>query len=140
MIAGMLAADRLTDALRQELTAAFPDRRLLGAWLYGSHARGEARSDSDIDVGVLSDEPLDSVSLFDVSGRLAARLGVAVDLVDLRRAGGLLRVEATHHGRPLVPPTFEADLFTTHALADHAAFALNRRAATQAFKEKLRAR
>lgn len=114
MIKGMIPGDRLTDPLRQELTATVPDRRLLSAWLSGSHARGEARS--DIDVGMLSDEPLDSASLFDVSGRLAARLGATVDLVDLRRAGGLLRVEATHHGRPLVPPTFEADLFTTHAM------------------------
>ncbi len=140
MMVAMVAPDRLADALRQELTAAFPDRRLLGAWLYGSHARGEARRDSDIDVGVLCDQALDPVALFDASSRLAAQLGAAVDLVDLRRAGGLLRVEATHHGRPLVPPTIDADLFGTHALSDHAAFAPNRRAATQAFTEKFHAR
>jgi hypothetical protein len=110
----------------------------VGAWLYGSHARGEARPGSDIDLAVLADEPLDPVALFDSSGRLAARLGAVVDLVDLRRAGGLLRVEATHHGRPLLPPTHEADLFTAHALADHAAFSPRRRAATRAFEEKLR--
>ncbi|MEX0688333.1 MAG: HepT-like ribonuclease domain-containing protein [Pirellulales bacterium] len=34
------------------------------------------------------------------------------------RAGGLLRVEATHHGRPLVPPPHKAKLFTAHALAE----------------------
>lgn len=140
MMLGMLAADRLTEALCHEMAAAFPHRRLLGAWLYGSHARREARGDSDIDVGVLCDQSLDPVTLFDVSGRLAARLGAAVDLVDLRRAGCLLRVEATHHGRPLVPPTIDADLFATHALADHAAFAPNRRAATRAFTEKFHAR
>ena len=136
----MVALDMLPDILLRELAAVFPDRRVLGAWLYGSHVRGEARPDSDIDLGVLCDAALDAVELFDASGRLATRLGAPVDLVDLRRAGGLLRVEATHRGRSLLPRSLEADLFTTHALADHAAFAPRRRAATTAFEERLRGR
>lgn len=136
----MVALDRLPDAVREELRASFPERRLLGAWLYGSHASGRSRADSDVDIAVLCDTPLDPVALFDAGCRLAARLGADVDLVDLRRAGGLLRVEATHRGRAVVPPTTEANLFTTHALADHAAFARNRRAATAAMQEKFGAR
>lgn len=136
----MVAIDDVVNVLLPELAAAFPGRRLLGAWLYGSHARDEARSTSDIDLAVLFDEPLDPVALFDAGAGLAARLGASVDLVDLRRVGGLLRVEATHRGRPLVPPSLEANLFTTHALADHAAFARHRQAATRAFEEKLRGR
>lgn len=136
----MVALDRIPEAVTQELRAAFPDRRLLGAWLYGSHAQGRSRPDSDLDIAVLCDAQLDPVMLFDASSRLAARLATTVDLVDLRRAGGLLRVEATQRGRPLMPPTGEADLFTTHALADHAAFAANRRAATAAMQERFRGR
>jgi predicted nucleotidyltransferase len=136
----MFALDHLADVLMRELRAAFPDQCLLGAWLYGSRARGEERSDSDIDIAVLCDFPLDPVALFDASSRPAALLGTAVDVVDLRRAGGLLRVEATHRGRAFLPPTHGAELFTTHALADHAAFAPNRRAATAAMQEKFRAR
>lgn len=136
----MVALDRLPDVVIDELRAAFPDQCQRGAWLYGSYARGEQRVDSDIDIAVLYDFPLDPVALFDASSRLAARLGAAVDVVDLRRAGGLLRVEATHRGRAIVLPTLEAELFTTHALADHAAFAPNRRAATAAMQEKFRAR
>jgi predicted nucleotidyltransferase len=140
MMGEMVATAALADVLLEELARAFPDHRLLGAWLYGSRARDEARGDSDIDVGVLCDQALDPVTLFDTKGRLEARLGTAVDLVDLRQAGGLLRVEATHHGRPLVALAAEADLFTTHALSDHAAFAPRRQAATRAFAEKLRGR
>ncbi|MFM7107474.1 MAG: type VII toxin-antitoxin system MntA family adenylyltransferase antitoxin [Planctomycetaceae bacterium] len=136
----MVALDSIPDALRCELEASFPDRRLLGAWLYGSRAEGRDRADSDIDIAVLCDARLEPVALFDAAGRLAARLGAAVDLVDLRQAGGLLRVEATHRGRALVPTTTEADFFTAHALADHAAFAANRRAATAALREKFGAR
>lgn len=136
----MVAFDELAKVLVAELTAAFPQRRLLGAWLYGSRARGAARAGSDIALAVLCDDPLDPVTLFDASGRLAARLGSSVDLVDLRRAGGLLRVEATHRGRALLKPSVEADLFTAHALADHAAFAPLRQSATRAFEETLRDR
>ena len=140
MMPTMVTAAFLADALLEELANAFPQRRVCGVWLYGSQARNEARGDSDVDVGVLCDRALDPLALFDVQGRLESRLGKAVDLVDLRRAGGLLRVEATYHGRPLMTPTAEADLFTTHALSDHAAFAPHRRAATRAFEEKLRGR
>jgi len=136
----MVAIDHLAETLARELRAAFPDRRLWGAWLYGSRAHGRARPESDVDIAVLCDFPLDPVVLFDVSGRLAAAVGATVDLVDLARAGGLLRVEATQAGRALLPPTIEADFFTTHALADHAAFAANRRQATAALREKFRAR
>ena len=136
----MVALDTLAADVLQEIAASFPGRRLLGAWLYGSRGRGESRADSDVDIAVLCDASLDPVHLFDAAGRLATRIGAAVDLVDLRRAGGLLRVEATHRGRVLVPPTTEASLFVTHALADYAAFAPRRRAATRAFEEKLRGR
>lgn len=136
----MVTIDHLPEMLVRELRAAFTDRRLWGAWLYGSHAHGRARPESDLDIAVLCDAPLDPVALFDVAGRLAAALGAPVDLVDLTRAGVLLRVEATQAGRALVPPTVEADFFTTHALADHAAFAANRRQATAAMQEKFRGR
>ena len=76
-----------------------------------------------------------------IAGQLERFARSAVDLVDLRSAPGLLRVEATHRGTRLVAQDpFAADLFATHALADHAAFSANRKLTTAAMQEKFRDR
>jgi predicted nucleotidyltransferase len=59
-----MPSDRSVDAALARVLARCeaPDllagRRLLAIWLFGSHARGEARPDSDIDLRVLCDPPL----------------------------------------------------------------------------------
>ena len=67
--------------------------------LYGSRARGDARAGSDWDLGYLGDPSVDHAALL-----LAAvdTLGTdAVDLVDLRRASGLLRFRAALDGQAI---------------------------------------
>ncbi len=65
--------------------------------LFGSRARGDARPDADWDCGYLAEAEAD------VPGLLAALVEALrddrVDLVDLRRAGGLLRYRAARDGR-----------------------------------------
>ncbi|WP_019021924.1 nucleotidyltransferase domain-containing protein [Thioalkalivibrio sp. ALE23] len=62
---------------------------VMAAYLFGSHARGEACPDSDIDLAVLTPEPM-SRSLLDPLARLemdlSDTLGRRVDLVDLHSA------------------------------------------------------
>ena len=64
--------------------------------LFGSRARGEARPGADWDFGYLADEAAD------IPGLLAALVEAIeddhVDLVDLRRASGLLRYRAACDG------------------------------------------
>jgi len=70
--------------------------------LFGSRARGHERPDSDIDVGVLRREGLVPRERFlPLAAELSAALGGDVDLVDLRRAPGLLQHQAGTHGRAL---------------------------------------
>ena len=60
--------------------------------LFGSRARGEATDRSDWDLGYLGDVSLDREGLL---GDLVAAIGTeAIDLVDLDRAGGLVRFRA----------------------------------------------
>ena len=126
-------------AVMQTLRRALPDRRVLGVWLYGSHARGQATPRSDVDLAVLADRRLDPLAVGAACTELERVAGSRVDLVDLRAASGLLRVQATHEGQLLAAPDrFQADLFATHALSDHAAFGANRRMCTDAMKERFR--
>lgn len=94
---------------------------------------------SDLDIGVLAESRVDPLALGPAATELERIAGSRVDLVDLRAASVLLRVEATYHGKLIAAPNqFEADLFATHALSDHASFAPNRRMATEAMLEKFR--
>lgn len=72
----------------------YPEVRLL--LLFGSQARGEAHAASDWDFGYLADPGFDSLALYD---DLVLLLKTdKIDLVDLDRAGGLLRFRAARDG------------------------------------------
>ncbi len=76
--------------------------------LFGSRARGEAGPASDWDFGYLADEGFAPEELLaELVGALAAD---RIDLVDLGRAGALLRFRAARDGVPLFecePGSFE---------------------------------
>ncbi|HVS14900.1 MAG TPA: nucleotidyltransferase domain-containing protein [Thermoanaerobaculia bacterium] len=87
-------ADRIREAL-----AGLPEVEL--AALFGSAARDRARPDSDVDVGLVVDDP--SPERFaEISARLHRALGRDIDLVDLSAAPPLLRFELARDGVPLV--------------------------------------
>lgn len=84
------------------LSAALAHVRL--AYLFGSAARGENQSGSDVDIAVLADEKLSLNQLARLSESLAGALGVArrVDVVDLRAASPVLCAEVVRDGAMLV--------------------------------------
>jgi predicted nucleotidyltransferase len=80
---------------------------LLALVLFGSRARGDATATSDWDFAYLAEPMLDPLQL---RADLAAALGSDhLDLVDLRRAGALLRFRAARDGRAVFER--EPDLF-----------------------------
>ena len=135
----MVGQQDFTAQVMQTLAHTLPQVRILGVWLFGSHARGEATPRSDLDLAVLAERRIDPLALGAAATALERIAGSRVDLVDLRAASGLLRVEATYQGTLLAAPDpLQANLFATHVLADHASFAPNRRMATEAMQEKFR--
>jgi uncharacterized protein len=79
-------ACRVRDTIRRYL-AEQPD--CIAVWLFGSSARGTARSDSDVDVAVLVARPPNGTLAdlhLDWAADLSRALGREVDLVVLNRA------------------------------------------------------
>jgi len=83
-----------TDALVQAVRTT-PGLELL--LMFGSRARGEAQAESDWDFGYLATDGFDATALLSA---IVESVGTdRVDVVDLRRASGLLRFRAARDGQ-----------------------------------------
>ncbi len=87
----------LLDELVALLRAELPD--LVGIYLFGSFASDAQRADSDIDLGLQTEAPIDPQALFLLSGRLATIAGRDVDLVDMRRCSTVMRAQIIATGK-----------------------------------------
>ena len=74
----------------------FPEA--LGVWIYGSFAHGRARRDSDLDIAILPDRPIDAWERLERAQDVAERVHREVDLVDLATVSDLLRHEVVTGG------------------------------------------
>lgn len=111
----MATDDRTQSASVQPLSAEEIERRVAtvtgafgqvaGAWLFGSWARGEARPGSDVDVGLVLDEPNPSAVdhylwIADLTSRLEVALGGRpVDVVLLEAQGPVFCHRVLAEGR-----------------------------------------
>lgn len=85
------------------------------AIVFGSVARGHARPDSDIDIGVKADRPLTSQQKMHLIEDLAFATGRPVDLIDLSVVGEPLLGEILKHGERIQGNNFElAELGLRH--------------------------
>jgi predicted nucleotidyltransferase len=90
-------------------------------YVFGSFAEGRQRGDSDLDLAVLSEQPLDPLRRLTVQRELGAVLDRDVDLIDLHRASTVLRQEVVTRGRALFKrdALFALD-FEARTLGDYA--------------------
>lgn len=83
------AALEIARRARDELSSLY-GRRMKGAYLFGSCARGNMREDSDIDIGIILDDITDVLAEIDRTGEIFAELGLetgaVVSRVFLRQA------------------------------------------------------
>lgn len=84
---------------RDALLDAVPDAWAI--YVFGSFARGEERPDSDLDLAILLPPGRRIGDLLGLIGNVSGRVHRDADVVDLRRAGDVLRHEVLMDGRTL---------------------------------------
>lgn len=88
--------EALLTALTHHLRARLPG--LLAIYRFGSFGTDQERANSDIDLGLQADGPLDPVALFDIAGELATFARREVDLVDMIRCSTVMRAQIVATG------------------------------------------
>ncbi|MDI3466423.1 MAG: hypothetical protein OJF50_005244 [Nitrospira sp.] len=89
-------SDMNDNALIEYISTAIPD--LIALYRFGSQAKGIARPHSDIDLAMLSHNPIASLHRFELAQELATRLHRDVDLIDLRAASTVMRMQVLSTG------------------------------------------
>ena len=100
--------------LAEALKAARPSLRL--AMLFGSVAEGRARPDSDVDIGLLDEGPLDVDAMIEVAGAACDATGREVDIVDLHNVPQPVTGYVLRGKRLLGSDECFADLCTRHLI------------------------
>lgn len=107
------------DPLIRTLQARLPG--LVAVYRFGSFGTPDERADSDIDLGLLADAPLDPVVLFDLAGELATSAHRDVDLVDMIRCSTVMRAQIVATGECIFcNDEFRCEDFADTALSRYA--------------------
>jgi predicted nucleotidyltransferase len=106
-------------ALSEYIRKAVPG--LIALYRFGSQAKGTARPGSDVDLAILSREPVPNLRRFELAQELATQLHRDVDLVDLRTASAVMKMQVLSTGACLASQDESARReFETYAYSDYA--------------------
>ena len=107
------------NALIEFVRQAIPD--LIALYRFGSQAKGNIRPESDVDLAVLARNPVPALRRFELAQELAAQLHRDVDLVDLRSASTVMRMQVISTGECLDSPDESARReFEMYVYSDYA--------------------
>lgn len=82
------------------LVKEFPD--IIAAYLFGSYAKNEARSSSDVDIAIYIPRIIPPYELWDISQELAIALNINVDLINLLSAKTVFQYQIITTGKLLL--------------------------------------
>jgi len=105
------------------------------AILYGSAVTGGMREDSDIDLAVMYPSALGAEDMLRLLGEVSGVFHRNADLLDLRRAGPIIKMQVLRYGRPVIINDARAfRQFTMYTPNEYFDFKLQRRPIEQAIK------
>jgi uncharacterized protein len=96
----MTVAINPIDELLRKVFTGFPQIKL--AILFGSVASGAATAQSDLDLAVIAENPLEVVEKIQIIEALAMATGRPIDLVDVHAAPEPLLGQVLKHGRRII--------------------------------------
>jgi uncharacterized protein len=107
--------ERLVEELRRRVPG------LVAIYAFGSRARQDANVESDFDLAVLAESPLEAVERWNIQEALAVTARCQVDLVDLLRASTVMRVQVLKDSKLLFDANrARRELFEATALGAYA--------------------
>lgn len=108
-----LQLSRLEERLHRDSNVKF-------ALIFGSHAKGKARADSDLDLAVYFSRPPEGLDHLDLLSELSDLAAREVDLVVLNRASALLRHQVLKNRIPLcIKDTVAYRAFRERTITDY---------------------
>lgn len=112
-------AHSIIQLLVESLIARIPN--LVAIYRFGSYGTDMQRADSDIDLGLQPDEPLDPVHLFHMAGELATLAERDVDLVDMITCSTVMRAQIVATGTQIYcADRYRCEDFATTAYSRYA--------------------
>ena len=87
--------------IREKIVDYFLDKKPKLIYLFGSYAKNINRDESDIDIAVLLESPMESMGKYKYKMELVDLLGKEVDLIDLADANIILKHQIVTTGKNL---------------------------------------
>lgn len=131
----MTAVQPNTQQLSEHIIQLLPQAELI--YLFGSQSNGQARPGSDYDLAVLLPESLSNVKRWELAQQLADIIGSDVDLIDLRQASPVLKMQIINQGQLIFGKKNTATAFEMQSFSMYSNFQESRQDIISDFTQRL---
>ena len=107
-------------------------------YIFGSRANNTSSNESDWDIAVLCNHPIEPIERWNMAQALANKLGSDVDLIDLLQASTVLQMEIVREGFLLKGDQGEADIFETKVFSMYGRLQESRSDIVEQFLDELK--
>lgn len=112
---------------------------LIAVYRFGSAGTRYERKDSDLDLAVLTENPLDNLARWELAESIARLVSRDVDLIDLIRAAPPIRMQIIQEGQRIYcRDEMVANLFEANSMTQYQHLNEERREVVESFKARLK--